>query len=239
MVNMLLKLDGRTVSGKHVAKLRKQGIVPSVVYGGSSDPISTQSPAVETTKIAHAAGRHTPVDIIIDGKKKLAIIKSIDMDPIKHTVRHIAFHTIRQDEKIVTQVPIILTGIGESIAERAGLVVLQAIEDIEVRALPANLPESIEMSILNLATDEDKLMVKDIVLGEGVEFADHEQDLELVIANVYEPSALQAANEASGGDAEDESEVESENGEIPEGEESSEDAEAGDKSEAKSEPESK
>lgn len=239
MVNMSLKLDGRTVSGKHVAKLRKQGIVPSVVYGGSSDPISTQSPAVETTKIAHAAGRHTPVDIIIDGKKKLAIIKSIDMDPIKHTVRHIAFHTIRQDEKIVTQVPIILTGIGESIAERAGLVVLQAIEDIEVRALPANLPESIEMSILNLATDEDKLMVKDIVLGEGVEFADHEQDLELVIANVYEPSALQAANEASGGDAEDESEVESENGEIPEGEESSEDAEAGDKSEAKSEPESK
>lgn len=239
MVNMSLKLDGRTVSGKHVAKLRKQGIVPSVVYGGSSDPISTQSPAVETTKIAHAAGRHTPVDIIIDGKKKLAIIKSIDMDPIKHTVRHIAFHTIRQDEKIVTQVPIILTGIGESIAERAGLVVLQAIEDIEVRALPANLPESIEMSILNLATDEDKLMVKDIVLGEGVEFADHEQDLELVIANVYEPSALQAANEASGGDAEDESEVESENGEVPEGEESSEDAEAGDKSEAKSEPESK
>lgn len=241
MVNMSLKLDGRTVSGKHVAKLRKQGIVPSVVYGGSSDPISTQSPAVETTKIAHAAGRHTPVDIIIDGKKKLAIIKSIDMDPIKHTVRHIAFHTIRQDEKIVTQVPIILTGIGESIAERAGLVVLQAIEDIEVRALPANLPESIEMSILNLATDEDKLMVKDIVLGEGVEFADHEQDLELVIANVYEPSALQAANEASGGDAEDESEVESENGEVPEGEESSEDAESGDKSEAKpkSEPESK
>lgn len=238
---MSLKLDGRTVSGKHVAKLRKQGIIPSVVYGGSSDPISTQSPAVETTKIAHAAGRHTPIDVVVDGKKKLAIIKSIDMDPIKHTVRHIAFHTIRQDEKIVTQVPIILTGIGESIAERAGLVVLQAIEDIEVRALPANLPESIEMSILNLATDEDKLMVKDIVLGEGVEFADHEQDLELVIANVYEPSALQAANEASGGDAEDESEVESENGEVPEGEESSEDAESGDKSEAKpkSEPESK
>lgn len=233
MVNMSLKLDGRTVSGKHVAKLRKQGIVPSVVYGGSNDPISTQSAAVETTKLAHAAGRHTPVDIIIDGKKKLAIIKSIDMDPIKHTVRHVAFHTISQNEKIVTQVPIILIGIGESAAERAGLVVLQAIEEIEVRALPANLPESIEMSILGLATDEDKLMVKDIVLGEGVEFADREQDEELVIANVYEPSALQAANEASGGDAEDESEVESENGEAPEGEVASEDAKAGDSTDAK------
>lgn len=233
MGNMSLKLDGRTVSGKHVAKLRKQGIVPSVVYGGSGDPISTQSSAVETTKVAREAGRHTPIDIIVDGKKKLAIIKSIDMDPIKHSVRHIAFHTIKQNEKIVTQVPIILVGLGESAAERAGLVVLQAIENIEVRALPANLPESIEMSIVDLATDEDKLMVSDIVLAEGVEFADHEQDLELVVANVYEPSALQAANEATGGDASDESEVIAENGEATEGETAKTDeTEAGAKKEA-------
>jgi large subunit ribosomal protein L25 len=132
----------------------------------------------------------------------LAIIKSIDMDPVKHTLRHVAFHTIKQNEKIVTQVPVTLIGLGESAAERAGLVVLQAIEHLEVRALPADLPESLEISIVDLATDEDKLTVGDIVLPAGVEFADHEQDMELVIANVYEPSALQAANEASGGDAE-------------------------------------
>jgi len=84
-------------------------------------------------------------------------------------------------------------------------------------ALPADLPESIEMSIIDLATDEDKLTVGDIKLPSGVEFADHEQDMDLVIANVYEPSALQAANEASGGDAEPEEaeDVASENGEAP------------------------
>ena len=90
---------------------------------------------------------------------------------------------------------------GESAAERAGLVVLQAIEQVEIRALPANLPEAIEISIVDLATDEDKLTLGDLKLPEGVEFADHEQDLDLVIANVYEPSALQAANDAAGGDA--------------------------------------
>lgn len=217
MSNISLTLDERTVTGKKVATLRKQGIVPSVVYGGEMDPISTQSAVVETTKVAHVAGKHSPVDLVIDGKKHLAIIKSIDMDPVKHVLRHIAFHTISRKEKIVTEVPIVLTGVGESTAEKAGLLVLQAIEHIEVRAIPANLPDSIEMSIINLATDEDKLMVSDIVLGEGVEFADHEQDLALVIANVYEPSALQAKNEAAAGTAEPESaaDVEADNGEAP------------------------
>lgn len=215
--NISLKLDARTVTGKKVATLRKDGIVPSVVYGGNEEPFSTQSAIVETTKVAQTAGRHSPVDLLIDGKKILAIIKSIDMDPVKRTVRHIAFHTINKNDKIVTQVPIVLIGLGESAAERAGLVVLQAIEYLEVRAIPADLPESIEMSIVDLATDEDKLTVSDITLPTGVEFADHEQDMELVIANVYEPSALQAANEASGGDAdaEDADAVAADNGDAP------------------------
>lgn len=221
MQNMYLKLDTRTVSGKQVAKLRADGQVPSVVYGGDIEPTSTQSPLVETTKIAHLAGKHSPIDLMVDGKKRLAIIKSIDIDPVKHVLRHVAFHTIKQNEKIVTQVPIVLIGIGESVAERAGLVVLQAIEHLEIRALPANLPESLEISIADLATDEDKLTISDIKLPEGVEFADHEQDIDLVIANVYEPGALQAANDAAGGDAEPEEaeEVVVDNGEAASAEE--------------------
>lgn len=212
MNEISLKLDGRTVAGKKVAKLRQDGFVPSVVYGGQADPISTQSPTVETMKVANAAGKHTPVHLTIDGKKKLAIIKDIDIDPVRHELRHVAFHTIKQNDVITTQVPVILVGQGESEAEKAGLVVLQAIEHLEVKAKPADLPESIELSIAGLASTDDKITVSDITLPTGVEFADMEQDLDLVIANVYEPSALQAANDAAGGDAEDESEVEAENG---------------------------
>ena len=212
MSNILLALDTRTAEGKKLAKLRNSGYVPSVVYGGHAEPTKTQSKIVETNKVIHAAGKHTPVHLVINGSKKLAIIKDIDMDPVKHTLRHIAFHTIHQNDIITTEVPIILVGKGESAAERAGLVILQAIEHIEVKAKPAHLPESIELSIVDLATDEDKLTVGDIKLPEGVEFADVDQDMELVIANVYEPGALQAANEAAGGDAEEVSEVASENG---------------------------
>ena len=202
-----LKLDERTAEGKKLAKLRQSGFVPSVIYGGHDQPIMAQSKQIETTKIVHTVGRHTPITLNIDGKKKLAIIKSIDMDPVKHVLRHIAFHTIKQTDIITTEVPIILVGIGESAAERAGLVILQAIEHIEVKAKPADLPESLELSIIELETTEDKISVGDIKLPAGVEFDDIDQDLELIIANVYEPSALQAANEAAGGDAEDETEV--------------------------------
>lgn len=213
MNDITLKLDERTATGKKVTSLRQDGFVPSVVYGESTDPINTQSPIVETTKITHAAGKHSPVTLMIGGKKKLAMIKNVDVHPVKHSVRHVAFHAIKQNDVITAEVPIQLVGMGESEAEKAGLVVLQAIEHVEIKAKPANLPESLELSIADLATPEDKLTLGDINLPEGVEYADNEQDLELVVANVYEPSALQAANEAAGGDAEDESEVTAENGE--------------------------
>lgn len=203
MNDISLKLNTRDVTGKKVAKLRTEGLVPSVIYGGKSDPILAQSDEVETVKIVNAAGKHTPVRLTIDGKKKLAIIKTIDKDPVKHSIRHVAFHAIKQNEVITTEVPIVLVGQGESDAEKAGLVVLQALEKIEIKAKPADLPEALELSIRNLATEEDKLTLADIKLPEGVEFAELEPDLDLVIANVYEPSALQAANDAAGGSATD------------------------------------
>ena len=230
MNDITLKLEERTATGKKVADLRHEGFVPSTVYGGKAEPMSTQSKLVETTKVANAAGKHSPVHLDINGKKKLAIIKSIEVHPIKRHIRHVAFQTIKQNEVITTEVPIHLTGIGESEAEKAGLVVLQAIEHVMIKAKPASLPEALELSIANLATTEDKLTLADITLPEGVEFNDNEQDQDLVVANVYEPSALQAANDAAGGDATDESEVESENGEDTPQDTQSEETKPGGKS---------
>lgn len=232
MNEISLKLNQREAVGKKAAKLRADGMIPSVVYGDKSSAITTQSPSVETTKAVRAAGKHSPLHLTIDGKKKLAIIKNIDIDPVKHAVRHVAFHTIKQNEAIVTEVPIHLVGLGESDAEKAGLVILQALEHIEVKAKPAALPESLEVSVEHLATDDDKLTLGDITLPEGVEWAHADQDMGVVIANVYEPSALQAAHDAAAGEAESEAEVEAENGgEATESEDEAKEAEG--ESEAK------
>lgn len=201
MNDITLKLDKRTAEGKKVAKLRENGLIPSVVYGGHDKPLMMQSAMVETNKVVSSAGKHTPIHLQIGDKKKLAIIKNIDMDPVRHQVRHLAFHTIKQNDVIHTDVEIELTDKGSSPAEREGLIILQALEQIEIKAKPADLPESLELSVLSLIEADDKLTVADLVLPSGVSFADADQDMHLVIANVYEPSALQSENEAAAGEA--------------------------------------
>ena len=196
-------LQTRELQGKKVARLRKEGIVPGVVYGHGIDPIVVQSPYREIEVTVRSAGKHTPVHLTIGGKKKIAMIKDIDRDAVKARIRHVSFHAVKANEVVTAEVPIRLVGEGESEAEKAGLVVLQAIEQIEVKAKPADLPEALEVSLAGLATTEDKLTLADITLPAGVEFADVDQDLDLVVANVYEPAALQAANDAAGGDAEE------------------------------------
>jgi large subunit ribosomal protein L25 len=221
-----LKLDLRELHGKKAAQLRKQGVVPGIVYGPGLEPVSVQALYTEMDRVYRHAGKHTPVQITVDGKKNIAMIKDIDVEPTKARIRHVSFHAVKATDPVIAEVPIRLVGEGESEAERAGLVVLQSLEKIEIRALPMDLPEALEVSILGLKEPGDRVTLADAVLPENVEYVEHksghEEELEegeeapkitdLTVATVYEPSALQAANEAAGGDAEDEAEVESENG---------------------------
>lgn len=219
-----LKLDERTVHGKKVAALRKESIVPAIVYGPGMKPVSVQAPRNVLEKVYRQAGSHTPVHLSIAGKKRIAMIKDVEFDVVKHVINHVSFHAVKANEPVVAEIPLQLVGMGESEAERAGLVILQAIEKIEVKALPMDLPEVLEIPVDTLKEVGDKLTIADIAMPEDVELVDNideaadEEDrhsiTELVVANVYEPSALQAANEAAGGDAEEASadEVEADNG---------------------------
>ncbi len=214
-----LALTVRSVQGKKVTRLRSEGFVPGVVYGHGFEPTLVQAEYNVMEKAVRDAGKHTPVHLTIDGKKRISLIKDIDRDSVRARIRHVSFHAVKANEIVTAEVPIRLVGEGESAAEKAGLIVLQAIEMVEIKAKPGDLPESLELSIANLATDNDKITFADVTLPEGVEYADIDQDLELVIANVYEPAALEAANEATAGDAvaEDAEQVETEHGaETPE-----------------------
>lgn len=232
-----LKIAKREVFGKKVRALRKQGITPGVVYGAGMEATPIQAEAREVVRVYGAAGKHTPVQLA-GSKRRIAMIKDVELNPIKtDAIRHISFHAVRADEPVVAEVPIKMLGVGESEAERAGLVVLQALEKIEVKALPMDLPEALEVSLEKLAKNGDRVTVSDIVLPSGVELIEHDDGREgtadddvtvkdLVVASVYEPAALEAANEAAAGEAEsadaeqvevageDETEAASEDGEA-------------------------
>lgn len=220
-----LKIEARTLQGKKVKQLRKQGLTPAVVYGAGIEAMAVQAETGVIKKVVAEAGKHTPVYLTGD-KKRIAMIKDVDFNPAKRgEIRHVSFHAVKADELVYAEVPVTLVGIGESEAERAGLVVLQAIDRIEVRALPMELPDAIEIDITKMAEPGDKVTLGDAKIPEGVELVErdsghHEEDEErplvtdLVVAGVYEPAALEAANAAVAGAAEtaDASEVEVEPG---------------------------
>lgn len=206
------KLSKRDLIGKKVRSLRASGVIPGVAYGADKEPINVQADELALEKLITKVGTSTPVDLNIDNKKHLAIIKNIDRDVVSGKLYNIEFHLISADEAIETEVPIRLIGHGESLAERAGLVVMQVLDSIELSAKPADMIPVLEIDIRGLETLEDSIAVSDVKLPKGVEFADKEIDENLAIVNVYDPAELEAANEAAGGDATDESEVEAEKG---------------------------
>lgn len=222
-----LKLDMREVHGKKVRKLRGEGLVPGIVYGHGMEPVAVQAEAGEIRRVVQAAGKHTPVNLT-GVKRRIAMIKDITYDPIKSgVVHHVSFHAVKADEPVNAEVPVRLVGVGESVAEKAGLVVLQAIDKIEVKALPMDLPEVIELDITALSEAGEKVTLGDAKLPAGVEYVEHDSGhhdnedeekpsvTDLVVASVYEPAALEAANEAAAGDAEDESAVATDADEAP------------------------
>lgn len=231
---LTVNLEPRTVHGKKVAKLRADGLVPGVIYGPGVEPVSVQIADNVMDKLYRQAGTYTAVNVTVDGKKMITMIKEVDREPVKGTIRHVSFHAVKATDPITAEVPIRLDGEGESEAERAGLILLQTLEKIEVRALPMDLPDVIHADVRGLHEAGEKMLLDAITLPANVEFVEHESGhleedeehhsvIELVVVSVWEPSALQAANEASGGDAEDESEVESENGEeVPSDEQTDE-----------------
>jgi len=206
-----LTVESRDVTGKKVASLRHDGFVPAVVYGHDFPAQSIMAAEVPMTKAVLRAGKHHPVELDIAGTKRLVMIKATDFDPVKRSLRHVAFHVVKQNEEVETEIPVVVAGAGETPAEKAGLVVLNNIDAVLVKALPNNLPDQLQVPGEKLVDAGDHVTVADIVVPNGVTIV---SDPDLVVANAYEPSALQAANEAAGGDAkiEDVAAVESEAG---------------------------
>ena len=191
-----LSLAKRELTGKKVKSLREQGLIPSVVFGGKGDPILTQSAYNETEKVLLSAGYHSPIDLDIAGKKQMALVKVVHLDPVKRTIMNVEFQAISADQVVEATAPIEIVNFEQSDASKAHLTILQVMEEIDVKAKPADLPESIIVDASGLKTADDGITVADLKLPKGVELADKELDPESAVANVYDPAQEAAEREA-------------------------------------------
>lgn len=162
-----LVLEKREIVGKGLNKLKAEGKVPGVIHRPGKESVSVTGNFAELNKIYQQAGKHAPVAITVGSDKYLTIIKQAEFEPTKHLLRHIVFGTIKQNEKVHTEVPVEL--VGEAPALKMALLVHQNIEVLEISALPKDLVDSIKVDVSRLAEVGDKINVGDIVAPTGIE----------------------------------------------------------------------
>jgi large subunit ribosomal protein L25 len=209
------------LGSRETRRLRKQGIVPGVLYG-REEPIAI---AIESRELRRAltgkAGLHSILDVEIDGTgtAHASILKDYQLDKVRGGVTHVDLQEVRLDRPIHASVTVHLIGGEDAPGVREGGVLSQPLRELSVEALPLEVPEHIDLDVSHMAMG-DTLRLADIVVPDGVTLLD---DLETVAATVTAPTREEEPEEVEG--------LEGEEGEAAEGE-AAEGAEAGAESEA-------
>jgi large subunit ribosomal protein L25 len=210
---LTVKTRERLGSGE-TRRLRKQGLVPGVLYG-AGDPVSI---AVEERELRRAltgpAGLHSILDVEIDGtgKAHASILKDYQVDKVRGGVTHIDLHEVRLDQPITATVSVHLIGGEDAPGVREGGVLSQPLREIQVSALPLEVPEHIDLDVSHMASG-DTLRIADVQIGDNVTLLD---DPETVVATVTAPTREIAPEELLEGEEAEAVEGEAE-GETPEG----------------------
>ncbi len=178
-----LKAKPRTELGKKTNAIRRAGFLPAVIYG---EGVPSQSIAVlykDFEKVYKEAGESTLVKLDVDGKSYNVLIHDITHHPLKGTSLHADFYAVRMDKEIRTKVLVVFVGESPAVKSEGGILV-KVLKEIEVEALPQNLPHELKADLSRLDTIQSRLLVKDIPLPEGVKV---HVDPEEVVALVEPP----------------------------------------------------
>ncbi len=196
-----LQAEKREAVGKRaVRRLRAEGKVPATVQEHGQDSVNILVEGRAILKAFAEAGKSQAIDLTIGSSKKLALIKEIEFVNLKPEVQHVVFQALKANEPVDAEVPVHITG--EIPAEANRLVLLHTLETLQVRALPKDLPEALEVSGEKLIEVDDKLVIADITLPQGVELVEllasaddeekREEFLHQPIAIVKEPSVVES-----------------------------------------------
>ena len=180
----------RTVLGKRVRHLRRDGLVPANIFGrGPSRAIQAPERAVD--QLLTRGGRSGLVSILVDGQSQTALLKTLQRDPRSGRVMHLDFQAVALDQVVSTAVPLRFTGEPPAVAREGG-VLTHPVSELTVEALASNLPDAIEVDLSGLEELHSAIKVADLTPPEGVKFVDSEDQTVAVVL----PSRAQVEAEA-------------------------------------------
>lgn len=205
--NPTLNAEKREIVGKHVKKLRREGKLPANVYGKGLPSTAIQVQTKEFENLFKEVGETGLVDLVFEGKSHPVLVKNLQLEYPLRTPLHVDFYQVNLKEKVKTMVPLEIIGEPKAVTDKIGLL-LQQINEVEVEALPTELPEKLEVNVEHLEAIDEQITVTSIKAPEGVEIL---TDPEQIVVKIVEPVVEEPEEEVP-------AEGETEEGEAAEGE---------------------
>jgi len=158
----------REVTGKPVAKLRKNGRIPAVVYGHNVKSTNLELSAAEFNKVLRQAGESTIIDLNMDGNSTPVLIHDVHIHYLTEQPQHVDFYAVNMSEKLKATVQIHFIGESQAIKNLGGTLT-KNLSEVEVECLPADLPSHFEVDISTLMTFEDEIRISNIQVSDKVQ----------------------------------------------------------------------
>lgn len=170
-----------------INEIRKQGMIPAVIYGHKVDTVGLVVPEKEFDKLYKQVGENTMIELEwklgAKKEKRPVLIHEVQHDYLKGKTMHVDFYQVNLDEKIKTYIPLQFIGEAPAVKNLSGILV-KALQEIEVEALPQELPHALEVDLTKLEDFESNIRVKDLVIPSSAKIF---IDLETVVASVTPP----------------------------------------------------
>ena len=191
-MELTIAAQSRTALGKLNKKLRTTGVIPAVLYGSSYTKSTKDRPAsipLQVSlkvfeKVFKAAGESTLVNLVIEGQgQHKVLIHDVAKHYMKNEPIHVDFYEVDLTRKIHAKIPLEFIGVSPAVKE-LGAILVKSLNEVEVEALPSDLPHNIELNLESLKTVEDHIRVSDIKLSDKVKILTHAED---IIVSVQPP----------------------------------------------------
>lgn len=167
MKRLQLDVQKREATGKKVRKLRRGGLLPANIYGKDVKSVSVQVPLKEFDKVYKEVHETGLLDVAMGADVRPALIHNVQLDPRTSLPIHADFYQVNLKEKVKTMVPIVPSGEPKAVVDKLGLL-LQPLSEIEVEALPEDLPEKIEVNVEALKVVDEQITVSDLKVTQEV-----------------------------------------------------------------------
>lgn len=200
MERVVIKAQSRDVIGKQVRALRREGLLPAVIYGHHIKPIAISLNFHDTSLLLPKISSSQLVVVEVDGKKHTVLVRERQRHPVTGNLLHVDFQAVSLKEKLRVNVGLQFKGEAPAVKTYGGILVT-SLEALEVECLPNDLPNHLEVDLSALEQIGDAVYVRDVVLPPKVQVLD---ELDEVIAIITAPAGEEEAVEVGGAVAEPE-----------------------------------